>query len=149
AARGRRDCDDRTRPQGNQSDSTRRGRRRTEGRRGFSRVRCVQLHHGPDHRRRRRTDHRMSAPSPYASRPWTRCWDYWVRSNLSYPGRSLYDVLAISAVERPDKAATQFLGAQLTYAELKRRADALAASLAKMGITKGDRVGIMLPNCPQ
>jgi long-chain acyl-CoA synthetase len=91
----------------------------------------------------------MSAQSPYASRPWTRCWDYWVRSNLSYPGRSLYDVLAISAVERPDKPATQFLGAQLTYAELKRHADALAASLAKMGITKGDRVGIMLPNCPQ
>ena len=91
----------------------------------------------------------MSAQSPYAARPWTRRWDYWVRSNLSYPGRSLYDVLAISAVERPDKPATQFLGAQLTYAELKRRADALAASLAKMGITKGDRVGIMLPNCPQ
>src|SRR5262249_41635137 len=87
--------------------------------------------------------------SPYATRPWTRRWDYWVRSNLSYPGRSLYDVLALSAIERPDKPATQFLGAQLTYAELKHRADALAASLAKMGIAKGDRVGLMLPNCPQ
>ncbi|HEX7138389.1 MAG TPA: long-chain fatty acid--CoA ligase [Vicinamibacterales bacterium] len=91
----------------------------------------------------------MSTPSPYAARPWTRHWDYWVRSNLSYPGRSLYDVLAISAVERPDKPATQFLGAQLTYSELKRLADSLATSLAKMGIAKGDRVGVMLPNCPQ
>ncbi len=91
----------------------------------------------------------MSAQSPYAARPWARNWDYWVRTNLSYPGRSLYDVLAISAVERPDRPATQFLGAQLTYLELKHRADALAASLAKTGITKGDRVGIMLPNCPQ
>jgi long-chain acyl-CoA synthetase len=91
----------------------------------------------------------MSTPSAYAARPWTRHWDYWVRSNLSYPGRSLYDVLAISAVERPDKSATQFLGAQLTFHELKQRADGLAVSLTKMGIAKGDRVGIMLPNCPQ
>ena len=91
----------------------------------------------------------MSAQSPYAAHPWTRHWDYWVRSNLSYPGRSLYDVLALSAVERPDRPATHFMGAELTYMQLKRSADALAASLARMGIAKEDRVGIMLPNCPQ
>jgi long-chain acyl-CoA synthetase len=68
---------------------------------------------------------------------------------LSYPGRSLADILDITAVERPDRPATQFLGAQLTYLDLKQRADALAASLARIGIVKGDRVGIMLPNCPQ
>jgi long-chain acyl-CoA synthetase len=65
------------------------------------------------------------------------------------PGRSLADILGLSAIERPDRPATQFLGAQLTYLDLKRRADALAVSLARMGIVKGDRVGIMLPNCPQ
>jgi long-chain acyl-CoA synthetase len=91
----------------------------------------------------------VSATSPYAARPWLRRYDYWVRSNLSYPGRPLGDILNISAVERPDRAATQFLGAQLTYRELKQRADALANSLAALGIAKGDRVGIMLPNCPQ
>jgi long-chain acyl-CoA synthetase len=72
-----------------------------------------------------------------------------VRSHLSYPGRPLGDILNISAVERPDKSATHFLGAQLTFRDLKRRSDALAASLAGLGIAKGDRVGIMLPNCPQ
>ena len=91
----------------------------------------------------------MTPDSPYAARPWLRHYDYWVRSNLSYPGRSLSDILNITAVERPDRPATQFLGAQLTFLELKRRADALAASLARLGIVKGDRVGIMLPNCPQ
>jgi long-chain acyl-CoA synthetase len=91
----------------------------------------------------------MNPQSPYAARPWLRHYDYWVRSGLSYPGKPLHDILAVSAVDRPDKAATQFLGAQLTYIELKRRADALAASLARMGIAKGDRIGIMLPNCPQ
>jgi long-chain acyl-CoA synthetase len=87
--------------------------------------------------------------SPYAARPWLKRYDYWVRTNLSYPGRPLADILNISAVERPDRPATQFLGAQLTFLDLKRRADALAASLARMGIVKGDRIGIMLPNCPQ
>src|SRR5579862_6878729 len=82
-------------------------------------------------------------------RPWEKHYDYWVRTNLSYPGRSLYDILALTALERPDKQATQFLGAELTYRDLKRCADALAASLARLGIVKGDRVGIMLPNCPQ
>src|SRR5262249_47619399 len=87
--------------------------------------------------------------SPYAARPWQKHWDYWVPANLSYPGRPLADVLSIAAVERPDRQATVFLGASLTFLDLKRRADALAASLARLGIRKGDRVGIMLPNCPQ
>jgi long-chain acyl-CoA synthetase len=91
----------------------------------------------------------VSIESPYAARPWLRHYDYWVRPHLSYPGRPLADILNITAVERPDRPATQFLGAQLTFLELKRRSDALAASLARLGIAKGDRVGIMLPNCPQ
>ena len=87
--------------------------------------------------------------SPYAARPWLEHYDYWVRPHLSYPGRPLADILSITAVERPDKVATLFLGAELTYLELKRRSDALAAALAELGIVKGDRVGIFLPNCPQ
>ena len=91
----------------------------------------------------------MTPASPYAARPWLRHYDYWVRPELSYPGRSLSDILSLSAVERPDRPATQFLGAQLTYLQLKKHADELAASLARLGIVQGDRVGIMLPNCPQ
>jgi len=91
----------------------------------------------------------VTPASPYAARPWLRHYDYWVRPELSYPGRSLSDILSLSAVERPDRPATQFLGAQLTYLQLKKHADELAASLARLGIVQGDRVGIMLPNCPQ
>ncbi|MBI3493296.1 MAG: long-chain fatty acid--CoA ligase [Acidobacteria bacterium] len=87
--------------------------------------------------------------SPYAARPWLRHYDYWVRPNLTYPGRPLSDVLNATAVETPDRPATSFLGAQLTFLDIKRRADALAGALADLGIAKGDRVGIMLPNCPQ
>ena len=89
------------------------------------------------------------AASPYAARPWLKHYDYWVRPNLSYPGRPLSDLLSLTAIERPDRPATQFLGAQLTFLDLKRRSDALGASLSQIGIAKGDRVGIMLPNCPQ
>ena len=91
----------------------------------------------------------MTPESPSTARPWLQHYDYWVRSNLSYPGRPLADLLNVTAIERPDRPATQFLGAQLTFLDLKTRADALAASLARLGIVKGDRVGIMLPNCPQ
>ena len=85
----------------------------------------------------------------YQARPWLKHYDYWVRSGLSYPGRPLADLLGLTAIEWPDRPATHFLGAQLTFLDLKRRADALAAALARIGIVKGDRVGIMLPNCPQ
>jgi long-chain acyl-CoA synthetase len=91
----------------------------------------------------------VTISSPYAARPWLRHYDYWVRPHMTYPARPLSDVLALSAVQRPAKVATHFLGAELTYLDLKRRADALAVSLAALGIVKGDRVGIMLPNCPQ
>jgi long-chain acyl-CoA synthetase len=91
----------------------------------------------------------VSAQSPYAARPWLKHYDYWVRPHASYPGRPLTDILALTAVELPDRAATSFFGAELTFMDLKRRSDAFAAALADLGIVKGDRVGIMLPNCPQ
>jgi long-chain acyl-CoA synthetase len=91
----------------------------------------------------------VSTPSPYAAKPWLRHYDYWVRPHMSYPGRPLGDILSLAAVQHPDKPATQFLGAGLTFHDLKQRSDALAAALAGLGIVKGDRVGIMLPNCPQ
>jgi long-chain acyl-CoA synthetase len=68
---------------------------------------------------------------------------------MSYPGRPLTDILAATAIDIPDRPATVFLGAELTFLDLKRRSDALAVSLARLGIAKGDRVGIVLPNCPQ
>src|SRR5262249_16164232 len=139
--------------QGDEPDPARGRRRRIEGRGRVPRRRRIQLHHRTDHRRRWREDDRVtltsSSTSPYAARPWTRPQDYWVRHDLPYPGRPLNDILALTAVDMPDRQATQFLGASLTFRDLKERSDALAAALARLGIVKGDRVGIMLPNCPQ
>jgi long-chain acyl-CoA synthetase len=68
---------------------------------------------------------------------------------MTYPTRPLYQILSTTAAEMPDRHATQFLGAALTYRDLKVRTDRLAGALLRLGVTKGDRVAIMLPNCPQ
>ena len=89
------------------------------------------------------------ADSPYASRPWLAHHDPWVPPHLNYPSRPLYDILATAASRVPERPATAFLGATLTYGELKQRTDRLAAGLCRLGVRKGDRVAIMLPTCPQ
>ena len=83
------------------------------------------------------------------NRPWNAHFDYWVRPSLNYPRRPLTDILRIAASDVPDQPATAFLGTELTYARIKDRSDRFATVLSRMGIVKGDRVGVMLPNCPQ
>src|SRR3982750_2727549 len=92
---------------------------------------------------------RLSESSPYAARPWHDHYDYWVRPHMNYPRRPLGDILRMAASDVPDARATTFLGAHLTWGEIKDRSDRLATALTRMGVVKGDRVGIMLPNCPQ
>jgi long-chain acyl-CoA synthetase len=82
-------------------------------------------------------------------RPWLDHYDYWVPHHTNYPRRPLYEILRRAAAEGGDLPATTFLGKDLTFGEIKGSVDRLATALAKRGIVKGDRVGIMLPNCPQ
>jgi long-chain acyl-CoA synthetase len=83
------------------------------------------------------------------NRPWLRHYDYWVPPSLTYPERPLCEILDTAAIDVGDRPATAFLGAELTFREIKAQSDALAVAIAGLGIAKGDRVGIMLPNCPQ
>jgi long-chain acyl-CoA synthetase len=66
-----------------------------------------------------------------------------------YPERTLLDVVSQTACQRPDHPALLFKGARLSYGDLDRLSDALAAALVARGIQKGDRVALLLPNCPQ
>jgi long-chain acyl-CoA synthetase len=81
--------------------------------------------------------------------PWLQHYDYWVPHHMTYPELPLHEILDSAVVDVPDRPATSFLGATLTFAEIKQRSDRLAAALERFAIAKGDRVGIMLPNCPQ
>jgi long-chain acyl-CoA synthetase len=92
---------------------------------------------------------RKRAGTPSTTRPWLRHYDYWVPPHLTYPERPLSEILDTTAVDLPDRTATVFLGAELTFRDIKRQSDQFAIALARRGVQKGDRVGIMLPNCPQ
>src|SRR4030066_170270 len=66
-----------------------------------------------------------------------------------YPNITLPDLLTHTASVYPDKNALVFFSRALTFRELEVLADRLAAALQELGVGKGDRVSIFLPNCPQ
>jgi fatty-acyl-CoA synthase len=69
---------------------------------------------------------------------------------LPMPDGTLYHALARAAHRRPRHPATAFYGATLSYAELRRRVDAMAGFLQHVcGVKRGDRVLIALQNSPQ
>jgi long-chain acyl-CoA synthetase len=85
-----------------------------------------------------------------SSSPWLAHYDAGVPASLEpYPRRTLVDFLADAARERPDAPALLFKGATVTYADLERLSDACAAAFAALGVKRGDRVALLLPNCPQ
>jgi len=82
--------------------------------------------------------------------PWLAHYDDGVPASLApYPQRTLVDYLADAARDRPGQAALLFKGATLTYGELDRLSGACAAAFESLGVRKGDRVALLLPNCPQ
>jgi len=83
-------------------------------------------------------------------RPWLERYDQDVRRSLEpYPEKTLLDYLKALAAEHGDKPALLFKGATVSYARLEAESDAFGAALAAMGVHKGDRVALVLPNCPQ
>src|SRR4051794_19490308 len=85
-----------------------------------------------------------------AAAPWLSRYDPGVPATLEpYPDRTLVDYLGDAARRRPDAPALLFKGATVTFADLDRLSDACAAAFAALGIGRGDRVGLLLPNCPQ
>ena len=83
-------------------------------------------------------------------KPWLAHYDSGVRPSLApYPDKTLIDYLDQLASEHPSNAALLFKGATMTYRELDSLSTAFAAALDALGIRKGDRVAVLLPNCPQ
>ena len=83
-------------------------------------------------------------------RPWLEHYDDGVPATLApYPEQTLVDIVKASAAERPRHPAVLFKGARLSYGELDRLSDGVAAWLAARGVVKGDRVALIMPNCPQ
>lgn len=84
------------------------------------------------------------------NQPWLDHYDQGVpRSIGTYPDKTLVDSVADHSHERGDTPALLFKGRTITWRELDRASDALAHALAGEGVKEGDRVALLLPNCPQ
>lgn len=82
-------------------------------------------------------------------RPWFRFYDDGVAPSLEIPPLTIPDFLRHSAQAHPAHTATVFLGAHLSYHQLQADVHRFAHGLAALGVKGGDRVAILLPNCPQ
>ena len=79
----------------------------------------------------------------------TRLWrkNYPTRSTLDYPKISLYHYLKKVADQYPNRTALIFIADRVTYREMMENIDRMAAAFTAMGLQKGDRIALMLPNC--
>jgi long-chain acyl-CoA synthetase len=84
------------------------------------------------------------------TKPWHQQYDPQVPTSLTpYPNKTMMDVVDESASERPDHPALLFKGETVTYGELESASNAFGTALVAMGVEKGDRVALLLPNSPQ
>lgn len=91
----------------------------------------------------------------YADRPWTKMYDSDVPKTINYPDVPVHSFLQEAAKKSPNSVAlissahVPVMGRisnTLSYSELDKQSDALAAALIAMGLKKGDRVAIVMPN---
>jgi fatty-acyl-CoA synthase len=84
-----------------------------------------------------------------AARPHHRFWPARLPHRITPPATSLWDNLMVSARRYPDKPALVFFDQTMSYRELLAQAERLAAHLHAQGVQAGDRVMLLMQNCPQ
>jgi len=83
-----------------------------------------------------------------ASAPWTKYYGE-TPTSLNYPNLTMYQMLRQTAKQYPDSIAYDFKGKQTTYKAFLEAIEAAARGLIAMGIQKGDKVTVCMPNSPQ
>ena len=83
-----------------------------------------------------------------ASAPW-RAYYGNTPANLKYPNCTMYQLLSATAKQYPQNTAYVFQGKKTSFHQFMARIDAAAQGLTAMGIGKGDKVTICMPNSPQ
>lgn len=82
-------------------------------------------------------------------KPWLAKYPKEIPHHIEYEEKPLFAFLEDSVAVAPDKIAIHFLGKEITYKELYTSSLKFSNYLRSLGVQKGDRVSIMLPNCPQ
>ena len=85
----------------------------------------------------------------YSSRPWVRHYEEGVPPEPHIPEQPLTWLLDQTVNSHPSHTAFIYYGTKLTYAQFSSLANRFAAGLQRLGVQKGDRVAIALPNIPQ
>lgn len=84
-----------------------------------------------------------------ATRPWLRHYEEGVPAEIAIPDQPLTWLLDTTASRFPSRTALIYYGTKLSYARLSSLANRFAAALQRLGVKKGDRVAVALPNIPQ
>jgi long-chain acyl-CoA synthetase len=82
-------------------------------------------------------------------RPWLLHWPKDVPKHIDYPDSTISQLLDEMARQRPDAVQFIFYGRKVTFAETAIQSKRVAKALVDFGVKKGDRVALMMPNCPQ
>ncbi len=82
------------------------------------------------------------------NRVWLKFYDEGVRANIDYPVIPAYKLLDDAAATDPNKICFEFFGAKWTYQQVKDASDKVANFLFDIGVEKGDRIVVGLPNTP-
>ncbi len=82
-------------------------------------------------------------------RPWYAFYDKDVPKTIDYPRTTLKDLFNRNAENNPDKPYLIFKDIELSYLVCNTMARRLANGLLGLGVNKGDRVALMMPNIPQ
>ena len=82
-------------------------------------------------------------------RPWFDTYPASVPHSLEpYPSLSVFGMLEAAARKHPEAPALAWFGRKMSYAALLKEVERCSAALAAMGVGKGDRVALVMPNCP-
>jgi long-chain acyl-CoA synthetase len=87
--------------------------------------------------------------SRYDQKQWLTSYAEGVPQTIETPTESLIDMIDASVSKYRRSVALEFFGASTTYGELGDQIARAAEGLRRLGVKKGDRVAIVLPNCPQ
>ena len=83
-----------------------------------------------------------------ASAPWVKFYGN-TPPHIEYPNKTMYQLVAKTARKYPRNIAYQFMGKKTDYATFMQRVEQTAKAFHAMGIRRGDRVTICMPNAPQ
>jgi len=81
--------------------------------------------------------------------PWVKNYQPGVPAEIDLPTESLVAMLERSVAEGGNHPAMEFFGRRTSYTELGEQVDRAAEGLRRLGVRAGDRVAVILPNCPQ